>query len=106
MLLINRLTKITNDPIVKGAGPVNVVGVGSNEDCRNGVPDFDEVSVELDSGHRRHMDVGDQASRFDETRGCEEIGRGGERLDGEVQRPHEPSHGLAKVPIILNDRDQ
>jgi hypothetical protein len=74
MLLINRLTKVTNDPIVQGASPVNVIGVGSNEDGRNGVPDFDEVSVELDSGHRRHMDVSDQAGRFDETRGSEEIG--------------------------------
>jgi hypothetical protein len=103
--LVNWLTKVTNDPIVKGAGAgaVNVVGVGSNEDRRNGVPDFNEVSVELDSGHRRHMDVGDQASGFDETRGYEEIGRGGERLDGEAQRSHEPSHGLAKEPIVLND---
>ncbi len=70
------------------------------------VPDFDEVSVEFDSGHRGHMDVGDQASRFDETRGCEEIGRGGESFDGEAQGPHKPSHGLAKEPIVLNDRDQ
>src|SRR6266567_9073255 len=68
------------------------------------VPDFDEVSVEFDSGHRGHMDVGDQAIRFDETRGCEEIGRGGESFDGEAQGPHKPSHGLAKEPIVLNDR--
>jgi hypothetical protein len=67
MLLINRLPKVANDPIVQGASLVNVTGVGSNEDRRNGVPDFNEVSVEFDSGHRRHMDVGDQASRFDET---------------------------------------
>jgi hypothetical protein len=106
MLLINRLTKVTNDPIVKGAGAVNVVGVGSNEDRRNGVPDFNEVSVEFDSGHRRHMDVGDQAGRVDETRRSEEIGCRRESLDAVAQRPHEPSHGLAKVLIILNDRDQ
>jgi hypothetical protein len=106
MLLINRLTKVANDPIVQGASPVNVIGVGSNEDGRNGVSDFDEVPVEFDSGHRGHMDVGDQASRFDETRGCEEIGRGGERFDGEAQGPHKPSHGLAKEPIVPKDRDQ
>jgi len=28
MLLMNRLTKVTNDPIVQDAGAVNVVGVG------------------------------------------------------------------------------
>jgi hypothetical protein len=31
MLLINWLTKVTNDPIVQGASPVNVIGIGSNE---------------------------------------------------------------------------
>jgi hypothetical protein len=28
-------------PIVQGSSPVNVIGVGSNEDRRNGVPDFE-----------------------------------------------------------------
>jgi hypothetical protein len=52
------------------------------------------------------MDVSYQASRFDETRGCEKIGCRGESLDGVPQRPHEPSHGLAKEPIIFDDRHQ
>jgi hypothetical protein len=106
MLLIDRLTKVTNDPIVEGAGAFNVVGVGSNENCRNSVPCLDEVFVQLDAGHRRHVDVGDQAGRFDETRGSEEIRGRWESLDVVAQRPHEPSHRVAKVPIILNDRDQ
>ena len=72
-LLINRLTKITNDPVVKGAGAFPVVRVGSNENCRNCVPCFDQVFVQLDAGHRRHMNVSDQAGRFDETRESEEI---------------------------------
>ena len=37
MLLINRLTKKTNDPIVQGADTVNVVGAGSHHDRRNRV---------------------------------------------------------------------
>ena len=40
-----------------GPSPVNVIGVSSNEDRRNGVSDFNEMSVEFDFGHRRHMDV-------------------------------------------------
>src|SRR2546427_1569302 len=106
MLLINRLTKVTNDPIVQGAGAVNVIWVGRNENCRNRVPRVDEVSVELDAGYRRHMDVGDQAGGFGETRGCEESGCRRESLDAVPQRSHEPSHGLAKELIILDDRDQ
>src|SRR6266511_175275 len=85
MLLIHRLTKVTNDPIVQGAGAVNVVGVGSNENCRNRVARSDEASVEFAPGHRRHMDVSDQAGRFGETRGCEEIGRRWKSLDGIAQ---------------------
>jgi hypothetical protein len=106
MLLINWLTKVTNDAIIQGASPINVIGIGSNEDCRNGVPHLYEMLVEFDSGHRRHMDVSDQAGGFGETRRCEEISCRREILDGVVQRPHEPSHGLAKEPIIFDDRNQ
>jgi hypothetical protein len=67
MLLVNRLAKVTNDPIVQGTGPVNVIGVGCNEDRRNRVARIDEVSVERESSHRRHMDVSNQAGSLDET---------------------------------------
>src|SRR5262245_19282839 len=87
MVFINWLTKVTNDPIVQGAGPVNVIGVGSHEDRRNRVPRLDEVSVEFNSGHRRNVNVSDQAGGFDETRGCEEIGCRRESLNGVAQRP-------------------
>ena len=106
MLLINRLTKVTNDPIVQGAGAFPVVGVTGNENCRNRVPCFDQVFVQLGAGHRRHMDVSDQAARFDTTKGCQEIGCSGEDLDVVAQRLQEPSHGVAKVSIIVDDRDQ
>jgi len=106
MLFINWLTKITDDPVVHGPDPVNVVGVGSHDDCRNRAPCIDKVFVEFDPGHCRHIDVSDQASCFTETRGFEEIGGRWKSLDGIAQRPHEPSHGLAKERIIFNDRNQ
>ncbi len=106
MLLINGLAKVANDPIVQGAGPDVVIGVGRHEDRRNRIARIDEVSVELESGHRGHVDVGDQAGGFDKARGCEEIGRRRESLDAVTQRPHEPSHGLAKELIVFDDRDQ
>ena len=59
MLFIDRLAKVTDDPLVQGADPVNIIGIGSHEDCRNLAPCIDEVSVEFDSGHRRHVYVGD-----------------------------------------------
>ena len=106
MLLINWLTKVTNDPIVQGAGAVNVVGVGSNENCRNRVTPLDEVFIEFEPGHRRHMDVSDQAGGFAETRRCEEIGCGREGRDVVAKRSHEPPHGFAKELIVLDDRDE
>jgi hypothetical protein len=106
MLLIDGLAKITNDPIVQDSGPDVVIGIGGHEDCRNRMPHIDEAPVEFESCHRGHMDVGDQAGGVDKARGCEEICRRWENLDAETQRPHEPSHRLAKELIVLDDRNQ
>src|SRR5882757_1421794 len=105
-LLVDRLAQITNNSIAQGAGSLAVVGVASNEDCGNGVPHIDKVPVELDTGHRGHMDVGDQACGFGKTRGSEEIGCRCEILDGIAQRRHEPPRGRAKESVIVNDRDE
>jgi hypothetical protein len=106
MILIQRFAKVTNDPLLQSASPDVVIGVSRHEDRRNGIARIDEMSVELESGHRGHMDVGDQAGGFDKPRGCEEIGRRRESLDAVTQRPHEPSHRLTKELIVFNDRDQ
>jgi hypothetical protein len=104
--LVNGLSKVADDPIVERAGAIGLVGVGSDEDRRNRVSGIDEVPVEVDSGHSRHLDVGDQARGFSQATGCEEIGGRVESLDSEAQRSHEPSHGLAKELIIIDDRNQ
>jgi PAS domain S-box-containing protein len=104
--LVDGLLKAADDPIVERAGSVDVVDVGRDEDRRNRVSGTDEVSVEVDSGHSRHLDVGNQAGGFNQAMGCKEIGGRSESLDGVAQRPHEPSHGLAKELIIIDDRDQ
>src|SRR3954471_5593224 len=105
-LLVNRLAEITNDSIVQSACPLTVVGLPSNEDRRDGVSHIDEVSIELDAGHRGNMNVGDQACGFGKTRGSEEIGCRPEILDGIAQRSHKPPHGRAIESIIVNDRDE
>ena len=58
MVVIHRLAKVTNDPILQSAVPDNLVGVGSNENGRNSVPGMDQLPVKLESGHTRHVDVG------------------------------------------------
>jgi hypothetical protein len=60
ILFIHWLTKVTDDPVVQGgARAVNIIGVGSHENCGNRAPCIDEVLVEFDSGHRRYVYVGD-----------------------------------------------
>ena len=54
-LFINWLAKVTDDAVVHGTGPVNVIGIGRHEDCRNWVPCFNKASVEFDPSHCRHM---------------------------------------------------
>src|SRR5262249_10674006 len=105
LLLVNRLPKVTNDPVAQDAGPDVVIGVGRHEDRRDRAPHPNEVAVELDSRHCRHMDVSDQAGDVGETRRCQEIGRRRESLDAVAQRPQEPFHGFAKELIILHDRN-
>jgi hypothetical protein len=106
MLLVNRLAKVTNDPIVQGARPDVVIGEGRHEDRRNRMPHINEASVELESGHRGHVKVSDQAGGFAKAGGSEEIGGRWEGLDTVAQRPHQPSHGLTKELIVFDDRDQ
>jgi hypothetical protein len=105
-LLADRLAEITHDSIAQGVSPLVVVWAASNDDRGNGVPHIDKVSVELNAGHRRHMNVGDQARCFGETRGSEKIGCRCEILDGIAQRRHEPPHGRAMESIIVNNRDE
>jgi len=73
-LNINRLAKITGYPIIQCALAVDLIGIAGHQDCRNPLTCLDEVAVEFDAGHHRHVDIGDQAGRFAKTMGREEIG--------------------------------
>src|SRR5436190_23098397 len=74
MIFINWFTKVTNDPIGQDLGTVNVVGVGSNEDCGNRLYLVVEVSVDVDPGHGMHLVYGGQAGRFEVWMICGGIG--------------------------------
>jgi hypothetical protein len=47
IFLVDRLLQVPDHAIRQSASPVNVVGVGSREDCRNRVARFNQVSREL-----------------------------------------------------------
>jgi hypothetical protein len=61
--------------------------------------------VKLDTGHCRHVNIGDQAGRGSEFGGHEEFGSGREYRNGVVQRLDQPSHGVAKRLVVIDDRD-
>ena len=51
MLFIGRFRKVANDPIVQGAGALNIIGKGSHEDCRNHVTGIELYRHLCDAGH-------------------------------------------------------
>ena len=86
MVVIHRLAEVTNNSILQGAPPDDLIRVCGNEDRRDRVPCIDEMSVELKTSHSRHLNVGDQARCCCEERGCQEIGCRRERFDSVAQR--------------------
>ena len=106
MVVIDRLAEVTNDPILESTPPDDLVRVCGNDDRGHRVSCIDEMSVELNSGHSRHLNVGDQTRGCTEERRCQEIGSRWERFDGVAQRRYELFHGFAKGLIILHDRYQ
>ena len=106
MVIIHRLAEVTNDSILQSTPPDDLVRVCGNEDRRNRVSCSDEMSVELKTGHSRHLNVGDQARGCCEERGCQEVGCRRKRLGSVSQRAYEFPHGFSKRLIILHDRYQ
>jgi hypothetical protein len=105
-LFVNWLAQVAYDPVVQGASPVTIIGESGHENCRDCVALVDEVSIEVEPGHDRHVDVGDQTGCFGEARGRQKFGCRRKRLDSIAQRSHEPTHGLTNGPIIFNHRNQ
>jgi hypothetical protein len=106
MLVIHRLAQVTHNPVIEGASPIGIMRKRSHKDCRNRVVRVDKSSEEFESGHGRHLDVGDQAACFGEARGGEKFSRRRERVGRIAKRPQQPAHGLTTEPIIIDDRHQ
>jgi len=59
MVVIHRLGEITNDSILQGAIADGLIRVCGNEDRRNRISRINKFSVELNSSHSGHLDIGD-----------------------------------------------
>jgi hypothetical protein len=106
MFFIHRLTHVTHGAVMQRAGPINIIGKRGYEDCRNRVARVEKAPEEFETRHGRHMDVGDQAGCFGKPRRREKFCCRREGVDRMAERSHEPAHGLAKEPIVIDDRNQ
>jgi len=104
--LIKRLAKVADDAISQDASSIAVIGVGRDQDCRNGKARTPKLAIQLNSGHAGHLDVRDQAGGFGEIGACQKISRRWEGRDRESQRPHQTPYSLTHALIIIYDRDQ
>jgi len=104
-LLVNWLAKIADHSVTQSTGSVHIASMGGYKNRRNQVPLLHKMTTELEPGHHRHVHVGDQAGGLPEKGRCEKFSPRRERFAPVAQRPHEPSHGLAKRLIVIDDRD-
>jgi hypothetical protein len=74
MVFVDWFSKITNNALLQRAGLDAVVGVGGHKNGWNRMASVQEMSVQFNASHHRHVDVRNQAGSFLKTRGCEEIG--------------------------------
>lgn len=82
--------------------PNALVRVGCEEDSWDGVPGLDKTTMQLDSGHARHINVRNQAGCATKNRRLPKINRGRERLDSESPRFHETRDSLAEPLVIID----
>jgi len=101
-----RLAEIAFDPQTQHALLDAVIRVRGDEDRWDQVPSFGQMFVKLDTRHCRHMNISYYAGRGSEFGGCEEFGGRRKYRNSVVQRLKQSSHGVAKGPVVIDDRDQ
>ena len=84
----------------------SVIRKGSDQDRWDCPLRFDELCVKFDTRYFRHVNIGDKARSGSDFRGSEKFDSGGEGRDLVAQRPKQPSQGVAKGLVVINDRDK
>ena len=106
LLIIHGFAEVTNHSTLQGAVSSRFIRISGDENGRDHVARIDEMSMELNPAHSRHLNISDQARRFGDERRFQELGGRGKRLDRVAQHGHELLHGLTKGLIILDYRYQ
>src|SRR5689334_23298718 len=61
LISVKRFAQIADDASREGTGPDIVVGIRGNKNCRNGMSGLKQPTVQLETRHRRHLDIGNEA---------------------------------------------
>src|SRR5438445_7526546 len=81
-------------PLIRGS---------SDENNRNAVPTFGQMTLKLQTAHPRQLHVENKARYFLQTTGFQKFLRGTEEFNRKVQRSHKSSCGFPKGIIIVYD---
>ena len=87
---------MAHDPLGQHALADTVIAISGDEDCRDRTPYLDQVSVQLNPRHGRHVNIGHEAGRGRKFVGCEEFGGGRKSGNIVAQRSEHPSHRVEK----------
>jgi hypothetical protein len=64
-----------------------------------------KIALKLKSASSRHPNVKDEASRAIGRAGTQKFGNGRKLLGMEAYRPQQTSNGVAKLGVVVDDRD-
>jgi len=100
------LVKIALDSLVEHPLLDAIIRISSDENGRYLLPCSDQVPVQLNPGHFRHVNVGDQAVGRRASGGRKEFCCRRKYHAAIAQRLDQSSHGVAKSLVVIDDRDQ
>src|SRR5262249_46098222 len=102
---VKRLAQKTDCPSLHRSLSNSVLWKGSNENDRRAVPVSNQVFLQLDAAHTRHLRIRNDAGRFAQSGRGQEFFCRSERVCGKSQRPQQPCRRGAHRSIIVDDRD-
>jgi hypothetical protein len=101
--LLQWLVKIAPNSLTEHPRLDAIIRVSGDENRWDRLPCSVQVHEQLDAGHFRHVNIGDQAGGRRESGGCKKLGGGWKYRNAIAERFEQPAHGIAKGLIVIDD---
>jgi len=82
-----------------------LVREGRDENDRRAASLGEQTALQLNAADAGHLHVGDHARRIADVCGLQEFFGRCKRMDGEAERPHQPSHCRTNRFVVIDDRN-